>query len=250
MALSEQLHWQRQSECIVRRYCNLLLTGQLARFSSSVTCTRTSMKARTQSKGCSTKGVVKMFVYMYLVPVTRKLVWEWDLIIPISVTWSSCMVSWLSTLVPSSPVHARVFAPVASTRSYWILLLPHQVLFAMYGMHQKKWHTFVETTSIILPLCRYKRNSGRHKCSSRRSASEAAPRFGNLCVYEPSALRIYVYESIALWNKPSDLWQVHVQVHVQENIPNVSVIFFLMCIVCARACLLELADMTAFLLLK
>ena len=163
---------------------------------------------------------------MYLVPVTRKLVWEWDLIIPISVTWSSCMVSWLCTLVPSSPVHARVFAPVASTRSYWILLLPHQVLFAMYGMHQKKWHTFVETTSIILPLCRYKRNSGRHKCSSRRSASEAAPRFGNLCVYEPSALRIYVYESIALWNKPSDLWQVHVQVHVQENIPNVSVIFF------------------------
>ena len=59
MALSEQLHWQRQSECIVRRYCNLLLTGQLARFSSSVTRTRTSMKARTQSKGCSTKGVVK-----------------------------------------------------------------------------------------------------------------------------------------------------------------------------------------------
>ena len=30
---------------------------------------------------------------------------------------------------------------------------------------------------------------GRHKCSSRRSVSKAAPHFGNLCVYEPSALR-------------------------------------------------------------
>jgi len=30
---------------------------------------------------------------------------------------------------------------------------------------------------------------GRHKSSPGRSVSEAAPHFGNLCVYEPSALR-------------------------------------------------------------
>ena len=33
----------------------------------------------------------------------------------------------------------------------------------------KKWHAFVDTTSIPVPLCRYKRSSGRHKCSSGKS---------------------------------------------------------------------------------
>ena len=41
---------------------------------------------------------------------------------------------------------------------------------------------FAETISITGLFCRY-------KCSSGRSISEAASRFRNLCVYEPSALR-------------------------------------------------------------
>jgi len=41
---------------------------------------------------------------------------------------------------------------------------------------------------------RPKRERGRSKRERRRYVSEAAPRFGNLCVYEPSALR----------KKPSD----------------------------------------------
>jgi len=45
----------------------------------------------------------------------------------------------------------------------------------------------VETTSVTVPLCRYKQ-------SSRRSVSEAVPHFTNLCVYEISALQ----------KKPSD----------------------------------------------
>jgi len=43
-------------------------------------------------------------------------------------------------------------------------------------------------------LC-YKWSSGRHKHSSERSISEAARRFGNLCVYKPCTLQ----------KKPSDL---------------------------------------------
>jgi len=46
----------------------------------------------------------------------------------------------------------------------------------------KTWGTFAETTSVTVPLCRYKR-------SSRRSVSEAVPHFTNLCVYEISALQ-------------------------------------------------------------
>ena len=38
-------------------------------------------------------------------------------------------------------------------------------------------------------LGRHKCSSGRHKLSSARSVSEAAPRFENLCVYNPSTLR-------------------------------------------------------------
>ena len=41
---------------------------------------------------------------------------------------------------------------------------------------------------------RPKRERGRSKRERERYVSEAAPRFGNLCVYEPSALR----------KKPSD----------------------------------------------
>ena len=49
----------------------------------------------------------------------------------------------------------------------------------------------------------------RHKCSPGRFISEAAPRFGNLCVYEPSALQkkpsASSEESFDSRKKPSDL---------------------------------------------
>ena len=53
----------------------------------------------------------------------------------------------------------------------------------------KKWHAFVDTTSIPVPLCRYKRSSGRHKWSCKQSCSA----FQNVLVYEASTL----------WKKPS-----------------------------------------------
>jgi len=58
-----------------------------------------------------------------------------------------------------------------------------------------------ENPSVAGPEFRDKRKRGRPKCERGRSkreygryVSEAAPRFGNLCVYEPSALQ----------KKPSD----------------------------------------------
>ena len=42
-------------------------------------------------------------------------------------------------------------------------------------------------TSVTVPHLRYKRSSGRRKCSGR-SISEAAQQFGNFCVNKPSAL--------------------------------------------------------------
>ena len=41
---------------------------------------------------------------------------------------------------------------------------------------------------LLRPHLRYEQSSGRHKCSSGRFISEAAQRFGNLCVYKSSAL--------------------------------------------------------------
>jgi len=48
----------------------------------------------------------------------------------------------------------------------------------------------------------YKQSFGRHKSSSRRSLSEAALRFGNICVYKPSSLR---RKPSNPWKKPSNL---------------------------------------------
>ena len=68
-------------------------------------------------------------------------------------------------------------------------------------------HTFAETfpllfcISITKQLGRHERSSGGHKCSPRRSISEASPCFGNLCVYKPSALR----KKLSASKKPSIL---------------------------------------------
>jgi len=63
--------------------------------------------------------------------------------------------------------------------------LPHHttqmVLLPVYSTHQKVWHSFAETTSIAVPLCRYRRSSGR-------STSKAAPHLWNLCVMNPGFL--------------------------------------------------------------
>ena len=59
-------------------------------------------------------------------------------------------------------------------------------------------------------LLRHKRSSGRHECNPGRSVSEAAPRFRNLCVYEPSTLwkkpSASLEKTFDSRKKPSDLW--------------------------------------------
>ena len=72
-------------------------------------------------------------------------------------------------------------------------------------------------------LGRHKCSSRRHKDNPRRSVSEAAPCFGNLCVYEPSALR----------EKPSILGRSLLICGTscaakafRKSVPNVGVIFF------------------------
>ena len=63
-----------------------------------------------------------------------------------------------------------------------------------------------ETISItlLIRICHYKRRFGRHKCSSRRSISEAAPCFRNVYVREPSVLRKKQKKPSYSWKKPSD----------------------------------------------
>ena len=53
------------------------------------------------------------------------------------------------------------------------------------------WKPFRRCSTFLLQtqLGRQTHSSGRHKRSSGRSVNKAAPRFRNLCVYEPSALR-------------------------------------------------------------
>jgi len=63
-----------------------------------------------------------------------------------------------------------------------------------------KWCAFAETISITVLLCHYKRSSRRHKPSSGRSVSKAAPRCGNMCI-NPVLFR----RSLPLQKKPSDL---------------------------------------------
>ena len=62
---------------------------------------------------------------------------------------------------------------------------------------------------LLTRLGRHKRSSGRCKRSPGRSVSEAAPRFGNLCVFKPSALRkkpsASSEETFDSRKKPSDL---------------------------------------------
>ena len=54
-------------------------------------------------------------------------------------------------------------------------------------MSLKMTRVFENPSVAVLLFC-YKRSSGRHKRSFGRSVSEAAPHFGNLCVYKPSSL--------------------------------------------------------------
>ena len=88
----------------------------------------------------------------------------------------------------------------------------------------------METVSITVLLCLYKRRSRRHKCSSGRSISEAAPCYGNLCVYEPSALRkkptYFRKKPSDLRKKPSDLRCSCAANSFQKNVPNFSVNFY------------------------
>ena len=63
--------------------------------------------------------------------------------------------------------------------------------------------------SVTVLLCHYKLSSGR-------SVSEAALRFGNLCVYE----------SNALWKKLPNLLHSCAANTFRRNVPNVNVIFF------------------------
>jgi len=60
---------------------------------------------------------------------------------------------------------------------------------------------FVKTISIAVLLCRYKHSSGRHKHSSRRSVSEAAPHFET---YVCTDLPLFGRSLPLLWKKPSD----------------------------------------------
>ena len=80
--------------------------------------------------------------------------------------------------------------------------------------------------SIAVLLFHYKCISEDTSCS-RRSVSEAAPCFGNLCVYEPSALWKKPSDSL---KKPFDLWRKLCCKRIWKSIPNVSIIF-LTCIV-------------------
>ena len=83
---------------------------------------------------------------------------------------------------------------------------------------------------------RHKHRSGRHKRSSGRSVSEDAPRFGNLCVYEPRAprkkplrLRKKPYDSRKkpsdLWKKPSNLQRRHTTNAFWKGVSNHSINF-------------------------
>ena len=79
---------------------------------------------------------------------------------------------------------------------------------------------------VAVLLCHYKcRSEELRKTQTQlwKFVSEAAPRFGNLCMYEPSALREKPYDS---W-KPSGLRRkLHcMQTHF-GNVPNVGVIFW------------------------
>ena len=88
----------------------------------------------------------------------------------------------------------------------------------MVGM--KKWHAFVDTTSMSLPLCRYKRNPGRHKWSSGKSLSELH-------------FRMYWYMKPALFGSSLPILRRSLpicgaaaqQTHVQKNAPKVGVFF-------------------------
>ena len=54
----------------------------------------------------------------------------------------------------------------------------------VFKNNKRLWKPFRCCSAFLLHM-----QLGKHKCSSGRSVSEAAPRFRNLCVYEPSALR-------------------------------------------------------------
>ena len=100
-----------------------------------------------------------------------------------------------------------------------------------YGTCHYKWCTFVETISITVLLCCYKHSSGRYKHSSRRSISEAARCFRNLCVYEPSTLQKKLSSSSkkkkvqfseeALWFMEEVFWFV-AQLHRKHTCENCS----------------------------
>ena len=81
---------------------------------------------------------------------------------------------------------------------------------------------------LLTRLGRHKRSSGRRKRSPGRSVSEAAPRFGNLCVFKPSALRKKPSASLEetfdsrkkpsnLQKKPSNLWRELCRKRISEK---------------------------------
>ena len=75
---------------------------------------------------------------------------------------------------------------------------------------QKPFHC-CSAIPLLTRLGRHKRISGRRKRSPGRSVSEAALRFGNLCVFKPSALRkkpsASSEETFDSRKKPSCLWK-------------------------------------------
>ena len=88
-----------------------------------------------------------------------------------------------------------------------------------------------ENPSVAGPEFRDKRKCGRPKCEHGRSkrehgryVSEAAPRFGNLCVYEPSALWKKLSDSRKKPSdfrmKPSGLRQSHAANAFRKGVPN------------------------------
>ena len=79
-------------------------------------------------------------------------------------------------------------------------------------------------------LLRHKRSSRRHECNPGRSVSEAAPRFRNLYVYEPSTLRKKPSTSsekpLILGRSLPICGTSCAASAFQKSIPNVGVIFF------------------------
>ena len=108
------------------------------------------------------------------------------------VAFCHCQIDVLINVVP--PHHLKIYI---RSKGVWHLALVCDVTYKATNMV----HVFKNDAHLRIPfrccsalpvqtqLGRHKHSSGRHKCSSGISVSEAVPRFGNLCVYKPSALQ-------------------------------------------------------------